>query len=128
MYHRWAALALVLALWSLSPKSAAGQSVSQPEQPRGRKSGTLGQNYPNPFNPVTRIQFVLDRDTRVSLRVFDVQGRAVRTLVDSYLSAGQRVVGWDGRDDSGRSLASGTYFLRLAGGGSYLSRTVNLIK
>jgi hypothetical protein len=88
----------------------------------------LLRNYPNPFNPVTRIQFVLDRDAHVSLRVFDVQGRAVRTLVDSYLTSGQRVVGWDGKDDGGRSLASGTYFLRLQGGGTYLSRTVNLIK
>jgi len=88
----------------------------------------LLKNYPNPFNPVTRIQFVLDRDARVSLRVFDVHGRAVRTLVDSYLASGQRVVGWDGRDDGGRLLASGTYFVRLEGGGAYLSRTVNLIK
>jgi len=88
----------------------------------------LLRNYPNPFNPVTRIQFVLDRDAYVSLRVFDVQGRAVRTLVDSYLASGQRVIGWDGRDDGGRSLASGTYFLRLEGGGAYLSRTVNLVR
>ena len=88
----------------------------------------LLRNYPNPFNPVTRIHFVLDRNLQVSLRVFDVQGRAVRTLLDSYLSSGPRVVGWDGRDDRGRQLPSGTYFLRLAGGGTYLSRTVNLVK
>ncbi len=88
----------------------------------------LLRNYPNPFNPVTKIQFTLDRDARVSLRVFDVQGRAVRTLVDSYLTSGPRVVGWDGRDDGGRTLASGTYFLRLQGGGAYLTRTINLIK
>ena len=90
--------------------------------------GRLLRNYPNPFNPVTRIQFVLDRDTQVSLRVFDVQGRAVRTLLNSYVSAGAKVIGWDGKDDGGRSLASGTYFLRLEGGGTYLTRTVNLVK
>jgi hypothetical protein len=88
----------------------------------------LLRNYPNPFNPVTRIRFTLDRSAQVSLRVFDVQGRAVRTLFDSYLSAGPRVVDWDGRDDRGLSLASGTYFLRLQGGGTYLTRTVNLVK
>jgi len=88
----------------------------------------LLRNYPNPFNPATRIQFTLDRDAQVSLRVFDVQGRAVRTLLNSYLAAGNRVVSWDGRDDRGRALPSGTYFLRLQGGGSYLSRTVNLVK
>jgi hypothetical protein len=90
--------------------------------------GRLLRNYPNPFNPVTRIQFVLDRNTQVSLRVFDVQGRVARTLLDSYLTAGPRVVSWDGRDDHGRPLPSGTYFLRLQGGGAYLTRTVNLVK
>ena len=90
--------------------------------------GRLLRNYPNPFNPVTRIQFALDRNAQVSLRVFDVQGRVVRTLLDSYLTAGPRVVNWDGRNDRGRPLPSGTYFLRLQGGGSYLTRTVNLVK
>jgi hypothetical protein len=88
----------------------------------------LLRNYPNPFNPATRIQFTLPRDAQVSLRVFDVQGRLVRTLIDSYVAAGPRTVDWDGKDNSGATLASGTYFLRLQGGGTYLSRTVNLVK
>jgi hypothetical protein len=88
----------------------------------------LLRNYPNPFNPLTKIQFALERDAQVSLRVFDVQGRAVRTLIDSYLASGPRLMSWDGRDDRGRPLPSGTYFLRLEGGGAYLTRTVNLVK
>ena len=88
----------------------------------------LLKNYPNPFNPLTRISFRLERDAQVSLRVYDVQGRLVRTLVDDYLAAGPRLVEWDGSDDQGRSVASGTYYLRLQGGGTYLSRTVNLLK
>ena len=88
----------------------------------------LLRNYPNPFNPLTKIQFALDRNAQVSLRVFDVQGRAVRTLIDSYLASGPRLMSWDGRDDRGRPLPSGTYFLRLEGGGTYLTRTVNLVK
>ena len=100
-------------------------AVESPEKPL--LAGLL-RNYPNPFNPVTKIQFVLERDAQISLRVFDVQGRAVRTLVNGYVAAGSRVVGWDGTDDSGRSLASGTYFVRLQGGGKYLSRTINLVK
>ena len=99
--------------------------VASPEKPI--LTGLL-RNYPNPFNPLTKIQFVIDRDAQVSLRVFDVQGRAVRTLINSYVAAGSRVVGWDGTDDAGRPLASGTYFLRLQGGGNYLSRTINLVK
>jgi len=100
-------------------------AVSAEERPALAR---LLRNYPNPFNPVTTIQFVVNHDSQVSLRVFDVQGRAVRTLLNSYLAAGSRVVGWDGKDDSGRSLASGTYFLRLQGGGTYLSRTINLVR
>lgn len=100
-------------------------AVSSEERPALAR---LLRNYPNPFNPVTTIQFVMDRDSQVSLRVFDVQGRAVRTLLNSYLAAGSRVVGWDGKDDGGRSLASGTYFLRLQGGGTFLTRTINLVR
>ncbi len=100
-------------------------AVSTEEKP---SLARLLRNYPNPFNPVTKIQFVVNRDSQVSLRVFDVQGRAVRTLLNSYLAAGSRVVGWDGRDDAGRSLASGTYFLRLQGGGTFLTRTINMVK
>jgi hypothetical protein len=100
-------------------------AVSTEERPALSR---LLRNYPNPFNPVTTIQFVVNRDSQVSLRVFDVQGRAVRTLLNSYLAAGARVVGWDGKDDGGRSMASGTYFLRLQGGGTFLTRTINLIR
>ncbi len=88
----------------------------------------LLRNYPNPFNPATRIEFGLERDAQVSLRVFNVQGRLVRTLVDSYLAAGPRTVEWDGKDDAGSAVASGTYYMKLEGGGSYQSHTVNLLK
>ena len=88
----------------------------------------LLRNYPNPFNPATKITFRLERDAQATLRVFDVQGRMVRTLVDSYLAAGPRTVEWDGRDDRGRPLASGTYYMRLQGGGTYTSKIVNLLK
>ena len=88
----------------------------------------LLRNYPNPFNPETTVQFRLSHDAQTSLRVYDVHGRLVRTLLDSYLAAGFRTVTWDGKDDGGRPVASGSYFLRLQGGGTYLSRTVNLIK
>ena len=88
----------------------------------------LLRNYPNPFNPRTTIDFSLDRDAQTNIRVYDVQGRLVRQLVDSYLAAGRRSVTWDGKDDAGAPVASGVYFLRLEAGGQFSSRSVNLLK
>jgi flagellar hook assembly protein FlgD len=70
----------------------------------------------------------LKRDSQALLRVFDAQGRLVRTLVDSYLAAGSRTVEWNGQDDRGVAIASGTYFLRLEAAGDFQARTVTLLK
>ncbi|MDD5719335.1 MAG: C25 family cysteine peptidase [Candidatus Krumholzibacteria bacterium] len=70
-------------------------------------------NYPNPFNPMTSIKFDLPRAGQVSLRVYDVAGRLVRTLVDGHLPAASHAVNWDGTDASGRRQASGVYYYRL---------------
>ncbi len=88
----------------------------------------LLRNFPNPFNPRTTVEFTMKRDAVASLRVYDAQGRLVRTLLSSYLAAGPHSVSWNGLDDTGRPSASGVYFLRLQAGGEYLSRTVNLLK
>jgi hypothetical protein len=73
----------------------------------------LHDNYPNPFNPRTNIQFDLPRAAHVSLAVFDVAGRRVRTLVDEERPAAMHTVVWDGNDDGGRRVASGVYYYRL---------------
>ncbi|MFH1277484.1 MAG: M20/M25/M40 family metallo-hydrolase [Candidatus Eisenbacteria bacterium] len=74
----------------------------------------LARNVPNPFNPATRITFTLpEGGARVSLRIYDVTGRLVRTLVDGVREAGGHSVSWNGADDRGRSAASGVYFSRL---------------
>ncbi len=88
----------------------------------------LLKTFPNPFNPEATIRFELARDTQVTLRAYDAQGRVVRTILSGYLAAGPRQVRWDGRDDSGRSLPSGTYFLRLQAGLDSRSSTVTLLK
>ena len=73
----------------------------------------LDQNYPNPFNPVTTIPFTLKAPRQVRLTVFDVSGRAVRTLLDEHRPAGVYTAQWNGRDAEGRPVASGLYFYRL---------------
>ena len=78
------------------------------------KAVHLFQNYPNPFNPETRIRFELPASGRVQLCIYSVKGQLIRTLVEKDMMAGPHSVRWDGRDDSGRSLASGVYFYSLS--------------
>lgn len=73
----------------------------------------ITQVAPNPFNPTTTISFDVPRAGPVSLAVFDVRGRLVRTLVDASLEVGRHRVTWDGRDAHGAAAASGVYFARL---------------
>jgi hypothetical protein len=73
----------------------------------------LSQNYPNPFNPTTKIEFTLSKPGFVSLDIYDVLGRRVRTLVSEELSSGYKSVIWDGKNDDGESVASGVYFYQL---------------
>ena len=73
----------------------------------------LHQNHPNPFNPATTISFVLPERARVTLAIYDVEGRHVRTLVDQVLAAGKNEATWDGADDRGNRMSSGVYVYRL---------------
>ena len=79
----------------------------------GRAGLTLFPNEPNPFVNSTRVAFSLERAQEVKLYVTDVGGRVVRTLADGAAPGGRSTVHWDGRDDAGRSVASGIYFFRL---------------
>jgi hypothetical protein len=100
-----------------------------PASPAPAAAGfVLGQNAPNPFNPATTIAFELERAARVTLDVFDVAGRRVRALTDRDLPAGSHAAAWDGRDASGRAVASGVYFYRMRAGGRSETRRMVLVK
>ena len=73
----------------------------------------LNYNYPNPFNVDTRIEYALPEQASVRMEIYNIRGQLVRVLVDNVQPAGFKSVVWDGRDDSGRSVASGVYFNRL---------------
>jgi hypothetical protein len=88
----------------------------------------LDQNLPNPFNPRTEIRFELPRAARVTLQVYDLRGRLVRTLVNGPREAGPQTVTWSGRDARGAEVASGVYVYRLATGGQVLQRKMTLLK
>ncbi len=88
----------------------------------------LFANQPNPFNPATMLRFEIAQEGAVSLAIYSVQGRRVRTLVDTVLAAGRYERRWDGRDDQGRDLSSGVYFYRLISGDDELTRRMTLVR
>ena len=80
---------------------------------------------PSPFVESTALRFDLASAGTAHLEIFDVRGRHVRTLVDGRLEAGQHTPVWDGRDDTGRTVAAGVYFVRLeTGTGSSVRKVV----
>ncbi len=89
----------------------------------------LHQNVPNPFNPTTTIRFDLAATGQVKLRIYDVAGRLVRTLLDAPRPAGAaQSVTWDGLDDVGERASSGVYFYRLEAGTQSFTRKMVVMK
>jgi hypothetical protein len=87
----------------------------------------LSEPFPNPFNPQTSIQFGLEEATNVSLKIYDVNGRLVKTLHNnSNLPAGKYQEDWKGLNNDGTSVPSGIYFLKLMTGSGY-SKTQKMI-
>ncbi|MDQ7053669.1 MAG: S8 family serine peptidase [candidate division KSB1 bacterium] len=83
------------------------------EQTDAPQCFALHQNYPNPFNPVTEIRYAMPMAGQVTMAVFNLAGHRGRTLVQGPKPSGNHRVLWDGRDDSGKELASGIYFYRI---------------
>ncbi|MCI0690403.1 DNRLRE domain-containing protein [candidate division KSB1 bacterium] len=88
----------------------------------------LAPNYPNPFNAQSTIAYALPQETEVRLVIYNVLGRQVRQLVDEIQPAGFKRVFWNGRDNSGRELSSGIYFIHLVAGQQRLIRKITLMK
>lgn len=110
-----------LGLWN-NPPSASPEEIVLPRR------FLLAQNVPNPFNPQTLIRFDLPRQAIVRLQIFDVRGRRVHTLINGPVDAGSTQVQWNGRDDFGAPLASGTYFYQLTFAGKSFTRKMQLLK
>ncbi len=93
----------------LTPDATSADPIA--DRPR------INSVWPNPFNPRTTVRFELPRRTHAELRVFDPQGRLVRTLVHEVRAAGPHTADWDGRTDAGSPVASGVYLVRLRASG-----------
>jgi hypothetical protein len=84
--------------------------------------------HPNPFNPITRLDYAVASTGHVRLRIFDLRGRSVATLVDGVVTAGRHEVVWNGRDAGGREVPSGVYLSRLETAGQVAQGRLALVR
>ena len=89
-------------------------------------------NHPNPFNPSTTIRLFVPGEigssSNLTVGVYDLQGRLIRNLYQGRKTSGWHDFVWNGRDDAGRSQASGVYFLRAQGAGRTLTTKMALVR
>lgn len=89
---------------------------------------SLSQNYPNPFNPTTEISFDVPTKSHVTLKVYNLLGHEVTTLVDEDVVVGSHKTSWDGRDRSGSEVATGIYFYKMVAGDFVETRKMMLLR
>ncbi|MFN0149427.1 MAG: FlgD immunoglobulin-like domain containing protein [bacterium] len=94
----------------------------------GARPARLDQNFPNPFHPSTTIRFGLRQPENVTITVHDASGRRVARVASGQYPAGEFSAEWDGRDDAGRAVAPGTFFLRMEAGGFRDTRKMTLLR
>lgn len=92
------------------------------------KSFSVSNAYPNPFNPQIHIQIDLSISEKVTVYIYDINGRLVKTMLNDKLNAGQHVLTWNGLDKNGNPASSGTYYIRLKGVKQESWQKVTLLK
>jgi hypothetical protein len=108
--------------------STSNTTDVEPEHQAIPDKYSLEQNYPNPFNPTTRISFSLPKADFVNVRVYDMLGREVKILMNEYRNGGTHSVNWNGEDNLGQKVASGTYIYRITTGSFSASKKMVLLK
>jgi len=88
----------------------------------------IGQNYPNPFNSETMIEYNTVEATDIAIKIFDLLGREIITLVDENKMPGSYTVNWNGKDKDGRDLASGIYYYQAVAGEQKQIRKMTMIR
>jgi hypothetical protein len=103
-------------------------SIIQTEKPAIANGFDLSANYPNPFNPDTQFDISLPGFGRVRVDIFNALGQQIRVLLDERLASGTYAIRWDGRDNTGSLVQSGTYFYRLTSPEGIKVRKMILLK
>ena len=88
----------------------------------------LNANYPNPFNPSTMIPFAITSNENVSLNIYDMNGKLIKTLINGNIPAGYHEILWDGKDNAGKAVNSGMYISRLLAGEQSDSQKMLMVK
>jgi len=88
----------------------------------------LSQNFPNPFNPTTMIHYDIPKATQVTIAIYDLTGRAVKTLVNEFKDVGNHSVTWDARDDEGNRMSGGVYLYSIQAGNYQKTQKMVLLK
>ena len=108
---------------------AAPERVAEPSQIESiPETFILHDAYPNPFNPSTTISYQLEDAGMISLAVFDINGRLIKSLVSGKQSGGAYTVEWKGNDNSGQMVSAGLYFYRLSVDNGSQTRKMLLLK
>jgi hypothetical protein len=89
---------------------------------------SMGAARPNPMRGQTSVSFTLEHPARTTLKVFNLLGQEVTTLIDAELPAGAHAAAWDGRDHNGTTVAGGIYYLKMSSGGRQSLRPVTIIR
>ncbi len=112
------------------PEGSVGIGDEGDGTPALPRALTLSQNYPNPFNPMTTIDVEIPETTegRTTLRIFDLRGKLVRTLVDRELTAGNYRFTWDGKTDRDEGVSSGVYLYTLKQENRTITRKMTLVR
>lgn len=114
--------------WGLVDAVAAYNVASVAQNPLRIEEVKLYPAFPNPFNPSTIIQYDLSEDANVVLKIFNILGQEILTLVSEHQAVGRKAVSWDGRNEAGQKVNTGLYIYRLQAGGKVKSNKVLFLK
>jgi len=89
---------------------------------------SLSQNFPNPFNPTTNVQFTVPQEGLVTIKVYDMLGQDVATLYSGNAIGGTYTLNWDGKDNSGNAVSSGSYIYKMTAGDFVQSKKMTFLK
>ncbi|MFQ5768947.1 MAG: FlgD immunoglobulin-like domain containing protein [bacterium] len=115
-------------VWDLFKRHTLITSVTNSSDDLSIKTFYLSQNYPNPFNPTTTIQYHLPQTGKVTLRIYNLLGELVQTLVDEVKPPGVYKIDWDGKNSQGLQVGGGLYMVRMKVGGFVQNKKIVLLR